>query len=40
MDEEAIRIVENYIVEHLDLSDPEPEFEVYVVWNAERIPPP
>lgn len=37
MDTEAIMIVENYIVEHLDKSDPEPEFEVYIVWKCKAL---
>lgn len=28
----AILNVENYVIQHLDKSDPMPEFEVYVVW--------
>ena len=28
----AVLTVENYVVQHLDKSDPMPEFEVYVVW--------
>ena len=28
----AILNVENYVIQHLDKSDPTPEFEVYVVW--------
>ena len=37
MDTEAIMIVENYIVEHLDKSDPDPEFEVYIVWKCKAL---
>lgn len=37
MDNEALGIVEDYIVEHLDKSDPEPEFEVYTVWKAKIL---
>ena len=37
MDSEAIIIVENYIMEHLDKSDPEPEFEVYIVWKCKAL---
>ena len=37
MDFEAINIVENYIVKHLDKSDPEPEFEVYIVWKCKAL---
>ena len=28
----AILNVENYVIQHLDKSDPNPEFDVYVVW--------
>ena len=37
MDNEAIILVENYIMEHLDKSDPEPEFEVYIVWKCKTL---
>ena len=37
MDTEAIMIVENYIMHHLDKSDPEPEFEVYIVWKCKAL---
>jgi hypothetical protein len=37
MDKDAIEIVECYIKEHLDKSDPEPEFEVYTVWKAKIL---
>ena len=37
MDCEAIIIIENYIMEHLDKSDPEPEFEVYIVWKCKAL---
>lgn len=37
MDQEAIILVENYIMEHLDKSDPEPEFEVYIVWKCKTL---
>lgn len=30
----AKSLVESYTKEHLDKSDAEPPFEVYVVWNA------
>ena len=32
--EKAKSLVESYAVEHLDKSDAEPPFEVFVVWNA------
>lgn len=37
MDSEAIILVEEYIVDHLDKSDPEPEFEVYIVWKCKAL---
>lgn len=37
MDNKALEIVRNYIVEHLDKSDPPAEFEVYTVWKAKAL---
>lgn len=37
MDYEALRIVRDYIWEHLDKSDPEATFEVYTVWKAKVL---
>ena len=37
MDTEAIMQVENYIMQHLDKSDPEPEFEVFIVWKCKAL---
>lgn len=37
MDDIAIRIVRDYIVEHLDKSDPVPEFQVFTVWKAKVL---
>lgn len=37
MDEKALIIVKDYIREHLDKSDPNPEFEVYTVWKAKAL---
>ena len=37
MDNKAIGIVKNYTLEHLDRSDPEPEFDVYTVWKAKIL---
>ena len=37
MDEKALIIVKDYIREHLDKSDPNPEFEVYTVWKAKVL---
>ena len=37
MDNTVIDIVKNYILEHLDKSDPVPEFEVFTVWKAKVL---
>ena len=37
MDEKAIQLVRNYVTEHLDKSDPEPDFEVYIVWKCKVL---
>lgn len=37
MDNVALSIVKNYILEHLDKSDPAPEFEVFTVWKAKAL---
>jgi hypothetical protein len=37
MDAEAIMIVEDCVMEHLDKSDQEPEFETYVVWKCKAL---
>lgn len=37
MDEKAINIVKQYVLDHLDKSDPTPEFEVYTVWKAKIL---
>ena len=37
MDNTAIEIVRNYILDHLDKSDPVPDFEVYTVWKCKAL---
>lgn len=37
MDNVALNIVRNYILEHLDKSDPEVKFEVFTVWKAKIL---
>ena len=37
MDNVALEIVRNYILEHLDKSDPVPDFEVYTVWECKAL---
>lgn len=37
MDNVALSIVKKYILDHLDKSDPAPEFEVFTVWKAKAL---
>ena len=37
MDKCAIKIVREYIMEHLDKSDKIPEFEVFTVWKVKAL---
>jgi len=37
MDKEALHIVRQYIREHLDKSDPEVAFEVFIVWKCKAL---
>lgn len=37
MENRAIKIVRNYIIEHLDKSDPQPGFDVFVVWKCKAL---
>lgn len=37
VDNEAIAIVRQYILEHLDNSDSAPNFTVYTVWKAKAL---
>ena len=37
MDDVAKYIVDKYIVEHLDVTDRVPEFEVYIVWKCKAL---
>lgn len=37
MDDTAITIVREYVLEHLDKSDPVPKFEVFAVWKAKVL---
>ena len=37
MDKTALKIVKDYIIEHLDKSDETPSFEVYTVWKAKVL---
>ena len=37
MDEKAVQIVRSYTIEHLDKSDLEPGFEVFIVWKCKVL---
>lgn len=37
MDNRAIEIVKNYVVDHLDKSDVMPTFDVFVVWKCKAL---
>ena len=37
MDISAVDIIRQYISEHLDKSDPEPVFDVYIVWKCKAL---
>lgn len=37
MDNKAIQIVADYAKEHLDKSDPETTFEVFIVWKCKVL---
>ena len=37
MDDRALKIVHDYIIEYLDKSDPEPTFEVFTVWKVKAL---
>lgn len=37
MDERALQIVRDYIMEHLDKSDTIPPFDVYTVWKCKAL---
>ena len=37
MENKALKIVENYIHEHLDKSDFQPEFTVFTVWKVKAL---
>lgn len=36
-DERAVEIVKDYIMEHLDKSDPMPDFTVFTVWKCKTL---
>lgn len=37
MDNRAVAIVRDYILEHLDKTDDIPNFEVYTVWKSKAL---
>ena len=37
MDNKAIEIVKQYIIEHLDKSDDTISFDVYIVWKCKAL---
>mgnify|MGYP001435474676 FL=1 len=37
MDEKALSIVKNYILEHIDKTDTIPPFEVFTVWKSKVL---
>ena len=37
MDDDAQKIVRDYILDHLDKSDEVPKFEVYMVWKCKIL---
>ena len=37
MDQKALDLVGEYILNHLDKSDTQPTFEVYIVWKCKAL---
>lgn len=37
MDEKALHLVKNYILEHIDKTDKLPHFEVFTVWKSKVL---
>lgn len=37
MDEKALSIVKDYILEHIDKTDAIPSFEMFIVWKAKVL---
>lgn len=37
MDVTALRLVTEYIEQHLDKSDPKPKFDVFIVWKCKAL---
>jgi hypothetical protein len=37
MDDQAIKIIRDYVMEHLDKSDKVPDFNVFIVWKCKAL---
>ena len=37
MDEKVLKLVRDYVIEHLDKSDEIPQFEVFTVWKSKIL---
>lgn len=37
MDNKAINLVKDYVLNHLDKSDNKPNFEIYIVWKCKIL---
>ena len=37
MDEKVLKLVRDYVIEHLDKSDEMPQFEVFTVWKSKIL---
>lgn len=37
MDNKALQLVRDYILEHLDKSDQEPNFDAFIVWKCKAL---
>ncbi len=37
MDEKVLKLVKDYVIEHLDKSDEMPQFEVFTVWKSKIL---
>lgn len=37
MDNEALKIVRDYIDEHIDRSDPVPIYDIFIVWKCKTL---
>ena len=37
MDDKVLKLVRDYVIEHLDKSDEMPQFEVFTVWKSKIL---